>query len=112
MICSGSLYDICFKQGSSFSLIINVTGSDGNPTNISGYTGSAPIAHKYGDTGVLGYFNLNITNSISGQITMSLNYSETAALPVTQAVYELELENPQGERSKYLYGYLNINPQL
>lgn len=112
MSCSGNLYNICVKQGNSFDVTLTITDSNLNAINISGYSGVAPIKARYGETDILDYFHVNMSNPTGGRLTMNLYGHQTAALPVSQHLYELELYDLSSGVTKYLYGYLEIAPQL
>jgi len=113
MSCTGSRYDIELEQGSYYSLAVLVSDSTGAPINLSGYSGYAPIKAGHGSSGVLGAFDVSFNLPYeSGQITLSMEPSGTAALPVIQGVYELEIYPPNGHNIKYLRGYAIVCPQV
>lgn len=112
MSCTGSRYNIELTQGNYYSLCLTVTDSNSSPINLSGYSGYAPIKAAYGFSGVLGHFDINFTTPASGIITLSMDATGTAALPVIQARYELEIYPVNGQTIKYLKGYVDICPEL
>lgn len=112
MSCGTGLVSLCVKQGSSYSWPVTFTDSNGNFISISGWSGYAPIKSRYGSTTVLESFNLDFSVGASGILTMSLDRDQTAALPVNENLFEVELYPSVGSAVKYLWGYLNVSPQL
>lgn len=113
MACTG-LYNIELKQGNYFSLSLTVTDDVGSPVNLTNYSGYAIIKAGYGHSGVLGEFHLDFNQPTSGIFTIYMYATETAALPVNQSLYEIEIY-PTGSltlATKYLYGYCDVCPQL
>lgn len=110
-MCSG-YYNLNIYQGASFQVQVNFQDALGNLQNLSGYSGNCGMKLHYGDTGVLAYLNVDFPTGQTGTINLSMPASGTAALPVTQALYELDLADPNGNIFTYLYGYANISPQV
>lgn len=108
-----NVYDISIEQGSSFNLTLTAKDSNGIPLNLSGYNARGWIKYGYGSTGYL--INLNPVvhpSYISGLITVSLSASGTSSLPVTKAVYDVEVYNASNYTFKAIRGYANIIPEV
>ena len=121
-------YDLNIIQGSSFNIRLTTKDSNANSLNLSGYHVSGYIKNKYSDT--LGLLDLdpsivsgqsvpttplNWENDaiFSGLIDVNLTAKETAALPITQALYDIEiyLDNAETSVFKILNGKANIYPE-
>ena len=130
-----SSYELNITQGSSFNVRLTTKDSDGNPINLSGYHVSGYIRNKYSDTSYL----LNLEPTIvsghaadhdpndplktdaihSGLIDVNLKPASTASLPITQALYDIEIYTntknefltEQSSVFKILNGKANIHPE-
>ena len=117
-----SSYNFSVTQGSEVNVRLTIT-NDGSAVNLSGYNVRGKVKSKYGDTGSLIDLDPTIFTGVegaaypSGYVDIYLSGSQTAALPVTQAVYDLEryvTGNTSTETSviKMLAGKFTINPEV
>ena len=117
-----SSYNFSVTQGSEVNVRLNIT-NDGSAVNLSGYNVRGKVKSKYGDAGSLIDLDPTIFTGVSGAaypsgyVDIYLSGSQTAALPVTQAVYDLEryvTGNASSETSviKMLAGKFTINPEV
>jgi hypothetical protein len=106
-------YDISIEQGSSFNLNLVAKDSLGTPLNLSGYSATGSIRYGFGSTGILLAINPIVDSSyISGIINFSLSASQTSSLPVTKAVYDIEVSANNGYTFKAIRGYAEISPEV
>jgi hypothetical protein len=114
-------YDLNVFRGNTFSIELNTLGDDGVlPLNLSGYAVSGHIRYTYGSTGLLADLGVTIKEPLeSGVLRCSIPSNITATLPITQAVYDIEMYNisglhgsTSGEISKVLDGRVNIHPEV
>ena len=125
-------YDLNITQGSTFNVRLTTKDSNGSALNLSGYGVSGYIRNKYSDTTYLLDMDPTIvsghsvdhdpndvlkTDAIhSGLIDVNLSATGTAALPITQAIYDIEVYlNPKNMNTssvfKILHGKANIHPE-
>ena len=117
-----SSYNFSVTQGSELDVRLTIT-SDSSPVNLSGYNVRGYVKHKYGDTGTL----IDLTPTIvtcttgslypSGYVDIKLSGSQTAALPVAEAIYDLErfVTGSEGQETsviKMLAGKFTISPEV
>ena len=87
-------YDFNITQGTSFSILLNATDSNGNPINLSGYNARGFVKNQYGDGSYI--YNLNPTPILpfeSGIVAISGNYLGTSMLPAGDFIYDVEILN-------------------
>ena len=90
-----SSYNFSVTQGSELSTRLTITNDD-SPVNLSGFNVRGVVKHKYGDTGSLVDLNPTIVSGTTGSLYASgfvdiyLSGSQTAALPVAEAKYDIE----------------------
>ena len=117
-----SSYNFSVTQGSELSTRLTITNDD-SPVNLSGFNVRGVVKHKYGDTGSLVDLNPTIVSGNTGSLYASgfvdiyLSGSQTAALPVAEAKYDIEryVTGSEGQETavvKMLNGKFTINPEV
>jgi hypothetical protein len=117
-----SSYNFSIKQGSEFNVRLTITELS-VPVNLSGFLVRSNVKFRYGDTGALIDLKPTIVSGTegalypSGYVDIYLSGSETAALPVAEAVYDLEryVTGSEGDETavvKMLAGKFTINPEV
>lgn len=108
-----AVYNISLVQGENFDLSATLTSSDSSCINLSGYGVRGVAKYSYGSTGVLLDLNPVIVNAASGLIEVHLTPSQTAQLPVTVAVYDIE-KYTSGDYivNKVMNGTFTVNPEV
>lgn len=110
-------YDIQIIQGETFFLNLRVKNEEGLLLDLTSYTGAFQARKTYASEdafidsatdGTLGFDN----GSASTNLTYTLSATETAALPVTKGVYELEIVNNIGTVTKVLRGTITVLPEV
>ena len=114
--------DLNIVQGGTYSARIAVTDTTGGAINLSGYTTRGFAKHRYGDTGKLIDLDPDVVSGSgtltwltalkSGLIDIDLTATQTAALPVVQGVYDVEMYNATGTVTRILQGKINISPEV
>ena len=115
-------YNFSIKQGSEFNVRLSITELS-VPVNLSGYLVRAKVKHRYSDTGALVDLKPTVVSGAdgalyaSGFVDMYLSGSETAALPVSECVYDLERyvtgdELKETAVIKMLAGKFTVNPEV
>ena len=106
-------YTLEIIQGSSFNILLTAKNQNGTAINLTNYNLRGYIKNLYSNTGYLINLNPTIYSAVSGIVQINLSGSQTALLPVSQAVYDLEAATT-GETSviKLIRGYANINPEV
>ena len=117
-----SSYNFSIKQGSEFNVRLTITELS-VPVNLSGFLVRSNVKLRYGDTGTLIDLKPTVVSGTTGELYPSgyvdiyLSGSETAALPVAEAVYDLEryVTGSEGDETaviKMLAGKFTINPEV
>jgi hypothetical protein len=111
-----AVYNITVNQGENYDLTTTLTNTDGTPVNISGYALRGKVRYSYGSTGVLVDLDPAIVNATGGVINFTLTPTETAALPITVAVYDIERyisgQSPELTVSRVLQGTVTVTPEV
>lgn len=95
-------YNIRPQRRADFPLALQFKDSTGSGMNISGWTVLAQVWDK-GRTTKYGDFSVVVTAAATGNVTLTLPYTVTEALP-DECRYDVMLINPSGLREFYLEG--------
>jgi hypothetical protein len=101
--------NISLDQGTDFSTSIDITDDNGDPINISTYTGAAQMRKHYTSSNA---YSFTVTTSSSGQVTLSMNAAYTANITAGRYVYDCELTSDSNTVSRIIEGIVTVNPQV
>ena len=108
-----AVYNISINQGESYNLDASLVTSSGTSVNLSGYYLRGQARYSYGSTGVLLDLNPTITNATGGAISINLTPTQTASLPSTIAVYDIESYiSGESTVNRVLNGLFSISPEV
>lgn len=99
--------NLTVDQGANFIYNVFLVDTNGNPFDITGYSGNAQIRKTYTSTN---YTTMNVTiTGNSGLVTLTMNSATTANLSFNRYVYDLELTS-NNVTSRILEGFVTVNP--
>jgi hypothetical protein len=98
------------ESGATFSITVELTNSDGTPTNLTGQTGACKIRKSYySDFNV---YSLTVTidaPATDGKITISATATQTATYKPGRYVYDVEITNGS-TITRVLEGIVEVRP--
>lgn len=97
-------------QGASYSTSIDVTDDNGDPVDLTGYTGAAQMRKHYTSTNAHS-FDVSVSTG-SGVVTLSMNAAVTGNISPGRYVYDCELTDSAGTVSRLVEGIVTITPQV
>ena len=106
-------YDFNITQGTEFYVRLKLKDSAGTVIDLTNYLVSGQVKNRYGDTSSL--FDLNPSGIIpltGGFVDVLIKGSGTAALPVGQHLYDVEIYTALGYADKVVYGNFNVHPEI
>ena len=106
--------DLSITQGATFSIRIEVKDGNNVADNLTGYGVRGYVKNKYSDTTALLDLSPTVYNATSGQIDIDITSTASAALPVTEAVYDVEkyLLSDTSNITKIIKGKMLVNPEV
>ena len=106
-------YDLVIEQGSTFEKQLTVYRNN-NPWDFTGYAARAQIRKTYESQDILQTIDVTISDPTNGIIDLLINASDTAALKVTNAVWDLEVDDQDAtpKVKKLLKGKVEIHPEV
>lgn len=99
--------DLIITRGDTETLVVTITSDGSTAINISGRTYRAQIRSSQASTTVKASFTCTVTSAANGQVTCVLSATDSAALPVGIAYWDLE-ENASGVVSTILAGNVTV----
>lgn len=101
--------NLYIDQGTDFSITVDVTDSAGDVLELSDYTSAAQIRKTYSSSTVSATFTTSIAE-LSGQVTISLTDTQTAALEAGRYVYDLNITSAAGVVTRVIEGQAIVTP--
>jgi len=99
--------NLTVDQGANFVYNVYLVDAEGNPFDLSGYSGNAQLRRSYTASNYA-TMNVHITGA-SGLITLTMNATTTANLTNNRYVYDLELTS-NNVVSRIIEGFVTVNP--
>jgi len=103
--------DIIIDQGTTFSTVVTVTDDSGNVIDLTGYTANSQIRKHHTSSSITKTFTI-VSGGTNGQLTLSLPYSNTAAMSAGRYVYDVEVVSGGDVRSRVVEGVVTVNPEV
>lgn len=100
--------NITIDQGTDFSTSIDVTDDNGDPTDLSGFTGAAQMRKHYTSSNSFS-FSVAVAN---GSVTLSMNSATTANITAGRYVYDCELTSGSNVVTRIVEGIVTVTPQV
>ena len=101
--------NITIDQGTDYSATIDVTDTDGDALNLTGYTAAGQIRKTYSSSTKVD-FTAAIANASAGQVSISLTSAVTDAMKAGRYVYDLEVTSSAGTKTRVLEGQIEVMP--
>lgn len=108
-------YNLDIVQGSTFSAQLTAKNEDGTAVDLTGYLLRGVIKYRYSDSASLVSLNpLRVVPFTDGVINVVVSAEDTSALPVTEAVYDIEMYDAATPSyvAKLLDGKVKIHPEV
>ena len=106
-----SFVELTIEQGANFSTDLDLRDSSGSLLNISGYSVASQMRKSYYSTSS-NNFTMTITDGSAGQITMSMNSSNTSNIVPGRYVYDILLTDGQGVKTRIIEGIVTVLPSV
>ncbi len=82
--------NLYIDQGTDYSITVDCTEASGEVLDLTGYTAAAQMRKTYSSSTASATFTTSI-NASAGQVTLSLNDTQTSALESGRYVYDLNI---------------------
>jgi hypothetical protein len=109
MATASNLY---IDQGATFSAIISVRGSDGNPLDLTNFTVKSQMRKSYGSTTAYS-FTATVYDALSGKIQLSLAADASSAIKPGRYLYDVEISAAMGGiKARVAEGLVILTPEI
>tara|TARA_S200002703_G_C3717216_1_gene220330 strand:+ start:163 stop:507 length:345 start_codon:yes stop_codon:yes gene_type:complete len=105
--------NIIIDQGSSFARKITVRAKGGTAFDLTNYTARGQLRKSYTSLTAV-TFTSTITNSVGGEITISLTTPQTTAIKAGRYVYDVEIVpngSPEDGVIRVIEGQVTVTPR-
>jgi hypothetical protein len=106
-----TISNLYVDAGSTYSNIITVSGSNGQPLNLSSYTVASQMRKSY-QSSVAYAFTASIYLAAEGKVRLQLTDEQSAAIPAGRWLYDVEITSPSGATTRVVEGIVTVNPQI
>lgn len=105
------VHNITIQQGSTFSVVFQVEGTQTNaPKDLTGYTSSSQLRKTYSSSSAVSFAS-TITDPIEGAVKISMDSTVTSSLKPGRYVYDVKIENPL-EIFRVVEGTALVRPEV
>lgn len=102
--------NITIDQGTTFSTTISLTDDNGEPINLTGYSGRSQMRKHYTSSNSQS-FSVSLSNT-SGVVSLSLTATQTANLIPGRYVYDVEVISGANAVSRIIEGIVTVTPEV
>lgn len=102
--------NLLIDQGTDYVTSINLTDSDGNVVDLSGYTANGQIRKTYSSSNAVN-FGLSLEEA-NGVVRLSLTDSQTANLTAGRYVYDVIVTSSANVTSRIVEGIVTVTPRV
>ena len=103
--------NLYIDQGADFSTTLSLTDSNGDVLNLTGYSAVGQMRKTYGSSTVAATFTVALVAG-TGQVTLTLTDTVTAALTSGRYVYDILITDSSGDKTRILEGQATVTPSV
>ena len=103
-----TINNLLIDQGTTFSIVVNMTNPDGTEKDLTNYTPTAHIRKSYYSNTYTAFTVAK--DNLEGEITISLTATQTSALKAGRYVYDVEILS-NVETLRVLEGIITVTPE-
>lgn len=101
--------NIIIDQGTTFNTRFVITDETDSPIDFTGYTANSQMRKSY--TSSTSY-TFSVTLNAIGEVYLQMNANTTTGITAGRYVYDVEVENNTGIRSRVVEGIVTVTPQV
>ena len=106
-----TISNLFVDSGADYSNIITVSGSNGQPLNLTNYTVKSQMRKSY-QSSIAYDFTSTIHNATGGQVRLQLTAAQSETIPAGRWLYDVEITSPSGTKTRVLEGIATVTPQI
>lgn len=102
--------NLLIDQGTDYTTSVTLTDNNGDPIDITGYTGASQMRKSYTSSTYYA-FNVAIDGPI-GKITLTMSANTTSGISPGRYLYDVELTDVQNHVSRVFEGIVTVTPNI
>ena len=102
--------NLIIDQGATFNTVITLTDTNGDPIDLTGYTGAAQMRKHYTSSTATA-FSVGLGGA-NGTITLGLSANATSNVSAGRYLYDVEIVDLSGLVSRVFEGVVTVNPNI
>ena len=107
-----TISNLFIDQGADFTTTVTINDSTGSALDLTNYTALAMVRKSYASTTATTFTSTFASDRTTGQITISLTDTQTAALESGRYVYDLIITDASGTKTRVVEGIATVNPSV
>ena len=107
-----TISNLFIDQDADFTTTVTVNDSTGTALDLTNYTALAMIRKSYQSSTATTFTSAFVSPRTTGQITISLTDTQTAALESGRYVYDLVITDASGNKTRVVEGIVTVTPSV
>jgi hypothetical protein len=107
-----TISNLFLDQDADFTTTVTINDSAGSALDLTSYTALAMIRKTYQSTTATTFTSTFVSPRTTGQITISLTDTQTAALEAGRYVYDMVITDSSGNKTRVVEGIATVNPSV
>ena len=107
-----TISNLFVDQDADFTTTVTVNDSNGTALDLTSYTALAMIRKTYQSSTATTFTSAFVSPRTTGQITISLTDTQTAALEQGRYVYDLVITDASGSKTRVVEGIATVTPSV
>jgi len=107
-----TISNLFIDQDADFTTTVTVNDSTGSALDLTNYTALAMLRKSYQSSTATTFTSAFVSPRTTGQITISLTDTQTAALESGRYVYDLVIIDASGNKTRVVEGIATVNPSV
>jgi hypothetical protein len=101
--------NIIIDQGATFFTTFTIESDTGTPIDFTNYTANSQMRKSYTSSTA---YTFDVALSNTGSVNLSMNASTTNSITAGRYLYDVEVQDSDGVRSRIVEGIVTVTPQI
>ena len=106
----GTKVNIVIDQGTDFATTVSLTNTAGSQLDLTGMSAASQIRKTFTSSNAVAFGTALANNN--GTLTLSMNNATTSSMAAGRYVYDVELTDASGIKSRILEGMVTVTPEV
>jgi hypothetical protein len=106
-----TISNLFVDAGTTYSNIITVAATTGQPLDLTGYTVKSQMRKSYSSSQAYS-FTASIYDAAAGKVRLQLTPVQSEAIPAGRWLYDVEITSQSGNKTRVVEGIVTVTPQI